>query len=142
MAGRWKRSRDDAGSMLATVIVIAGGAGLCSFMCLMDTSAFGDWMLALVVGGSLLAIGLIVRYRYSRNSSGGLGFWHMLHRNSNDDGIAAQYRPALVRDKQSLASDGNNTPITADQAREIRITSSNTWVPSRAVIRDDYGHKR
>ena len=41
-AGKWKRGRDDSGSMLGTVIVIVGGAGLCCFLSMLDTSRLGS----------------------------------------------------------------------------------------------------
>ena len=136
MAGRWKRSRDDAGSMLATVIVIAGGAGLSCFICLLDASQFGSWMLGGILGGALLAIALVVRYRYGRASSSGLTFWYSAHSNPNDDGIAAQYRPRLVQTRGAENTVGPNMPITAEKARELQVTSSKTWVPARAVCRE------
>ena len=136
-AGKWKRGRDDAGSMLATVIVIVGGAGLCCFLSMLDTSSFSSWMPWMIIAGALSVIGLIVRYRYGRRSSTGLGLWYMLRRSPNDDGVAGQYQPGLIRDKRSQVSVGTNTPITAEQARELQVTSSNTWVPSRAVVRED-----
>jgi len=122
--------------MLATVIVIACGAGMCCFLCLLDTSQLGNWMVGGILGGALLTIGLIVRYRYVRHSSLGLGFWHSVHRNSNDDGIAAQYRPRLVQNNPDRATTGTNSPITAEQAHELQITSSRTWVPTKAVHRE------
>lgn len=136
MGRKWKRERDDAGSMLATVIIIVLGTLLCCFLCLMDSSAFAHWMLLLLPAAALFAILQIVRYRYGRSGSAGgannrLSFWNMLVRSPPDDGLAAQYRPRVVQSGRSLAPSGLQQPITAQQAHELRTTSANTWVPTQ-----------
>ena len=131
MAMKWQHRRDDAGSMLATVIIIVIGTGLCCFMCLTESSDFSDWMLIVLPALAVLTISLIVRYRYGRGTSGSLTFWHSVASNHPDDGLAGQYRPRKVKDSRSNAPPGTNRPITADEAHDLRITSANTWVPSK-----------
>lgn len=131
MAKNWKHRRDDAGSMVATVIVIVVGAVICAFLGAADRTQFGDWMLGLVVLVAALMLTAIIRYRYARNSSSGLGFWYALGTDHREDGLASQYRPRKVRDNRTISQPGAQRPISAEEAREIQNTSSNTWVPSR-----------
>jgi len=133
MPKKWERQRDDSGSMLASVIVIVLGTGLCCFLCLTDSSAFGYWMLTLLPVTALLAIFMIVRYRYGRGEVGSLAFWNAFVRSPPDDGIAAQYRPRKVKDGRSMATTGIRQPITAQEAHELQTTSANTWVPARTL---------
>ena len=136
MGRKWKRERDDSGSMLATIIIIVLGTVLCCFLCLLDSSAFAHWMLLLLPTSALVVIVQIARYRYGRSghaggASSGLSFWNLLARNPPDDGLAAQYRPRVVQSGRSLAPSGLQQPITAQEAHELRTTSANTWVPSQ-----------
>lgn len=131
MGRNWKHRRDDGGSMLATIIVIVGGAGLCCFLAMAADSSM--LLQAGVAIGSLLAIVQIIRYRYGRDSTGKLSIWHIITRRPNDDNIAAHYHPERVIDKHSEARVGTNKPISAEEAHQIQITSSNTWVPSKAT---------
>ena len=131
MGRNWKHRRDDGGSMLATIIVIVGGAGLCCFLALAADSS-----LLLQIGvatASLITIVQIVRYRYGSDSTGKLNIWQILTRRPNDDNIAAHYHPERIIDKHSEARVGTNQPISAEEAHQIQVTSSNTWVPSKAT---------
>lgn len=133
----WKHKRDDGGSMLATVIVIVGGAGLGCFLCMAANSS------ELLQGGiaiaALIAIVQIVRYRYARNTSSKLGLFFFIQKRPNDDGLAAQYRPRKIKDRRSQADTGDNKPITAEEARQIQVTSANTWVPTKATAEKNFG---
>ncbi len=131
MARKWGKRQDDGGSMLASIVIIVLGTGLCCFLCLMDTSDFGTVMLFALPTVSLILILFLMNYRYGRSRSGGLAFWFSAASNHNDDGIAAQYRPEKIKDSRSNAPTGSNRPITAQEAHELQITSSKTWVPSR-----------
>lgn len=137
MGRKWGKRRDDGGSMLASVVIIILGTGLCCFLCLLERSDFSDFMLIALPTGGLLTIGLIVVYRYGRGESGSLAFWHSAASNHNDDGIAAQYRPRKVSDSQANAPAGSNKPITAQEAHEIQVTSANTWVPTKGRGKED-----
>lgn len=116
--------------MLAAVIVVVVGTGLCVFIAAASPEPASIWLVGAVVLAAVLMVSLIITYRYGRHSSTGLGFWHALSRNHRDDGLASQYRPRRVADKRS-ESNATNRPITAEEAQEIQATSANTWVPSR-----------
>lgn len=131
MAKHWKNRRDDAGSMLAAVIVIVAGAGLCAFLAAVEASERSDWAIGVVITVAVLLVTWMIWYRYSRDRTAGLRFWLSVSRNHNDDGIAAQYRPRKVADRKSELAAGTNQPITAEEAHEIQATSASTWVPSR-----------
>ncbi len=133
MPQKWFHRRDDAGSMLATVIVVGLGAGLCSLLGLAGTSSAYDWIVITVLVTALLMLGLLTAYRYFRNEDPNLGFWHAVARNHREEGLAAQYRPRKVEDGQQGAPVDTHKPITADEVHEIQITSSRTWVPSRGT---------
>ena len=137
MAQKWQHRRDDAGSMVATVIVIVIGTALCCFVCLTDSSELSDWMLILLPAAAILVISLIVIYRYGRGNSGSLTFWHSVASNHPDDGMAGQYRPRKVQNSRSNAPSGTNQPITAEEAHDLRITSANTWVPAKTRKKSD-----
>lgn len=132
MARKWTRRRDDGGSMLASLVIIVLGTGLCCFLCLMDTSDFGTVMMLSLPIASLLLILFLMNYRYGRTKTGsGLTFWFSAASNHNDDGIAAQYRPEKIKDSRSNAPAGSNSPITAQEAHELQTTSASSWVPSK-----------
>lgn len=132
MGKKWGRRRDDAGSMLATVIVIVIGTGLCCFLCLMADPRNSDFLIGCVFVFAILLLCGIVWYRYGRRDGGSLAFWNAMARNHPDDGLAAQYRPEKIKDRKPERPVGSNKPITAEEARELKVTSSRTWVPSRA----------
>ena len=69
MGRKWGKRRDDGGSMLASVVIIILGTGLCCFLCLLERSDFSDFMLIALPIGGLITIGLIVVYRYGRCDS-------------------------------------------------------------------------
>ena len=132
MGARWGRRRDDGGSMLAAVIVIVIGTGVCCFMVVMADSRHSDLLLGLLFGAAMVLLTGLLWLRYSRGSmSSSLGFWNAAARNHREEGLAAQYRPKKREDRRSTASAGGNKPITAEEARELKIESSRTWVPSK-----------
>ena len=133
MAKKWQHRRNDFGSMLATAVVIGVGAGLCCFVCLADSSDFGVILSLAVVMVALFMLFGITWYRYSQSGGQSLVFWHAVARNNREDGLAAQYRPQIVNDRGAQQPVGTNKPITASEARELRVTSSRTWVPSRTA---------
>ena len=131
MPKKWFHRRDDAGSMLATVIVVGLGAGLTSFLVLAGTSSDYDWIVLVVFVIALVMLGAVTLYRYYRNEDPSLGFWNAVARNHREEGLAAQYHPRKVENVPEKLSVDPNKPITADEVHEIHVTSSNTWVPSR-----------
>ncbi|MEZ6122604.1 MAG: hypothetical protein R3C49_05435 [Planctomycetaceae bacterium] len=139
MARKWGHRRDDGGSMLATVVIIVLGAGLCCFLSLIDGSALGDTMVMVVPVVAFVLILCLMWLRYAAPTDGRLAFWHSVAKNHPDDGLAAQYRPRKVRDRRSSGPVGTNQPITAEQARDLHSTSSSTWVPSKTSRKKPLG---
>lgn len=127
-----KIQRDDAGSMLATVLVIIAGTLLLVFICAVDQSEFAAILMGITVGLAILSILALVWYRYFRDlGKNSLDLSLSLGRNKPDDGIAAHYRPRLVKNRNEEVK-GTNQPITAEEAHELQVNSANTWVPSRS----------
>lgn len=130
MGKRWGHRRDDGGSMLATVIVIFGGAALCTLIAMLAPKR-SEWLIGGVITIAILFVATVIRMRYSSGGGSSLGFWFSLKSNPADDGIAGQYRPRKVKNRADEAPSGTQRPITAQEVRDIKDTSANTWVPSR-----------
>lgn len=124
------RRRDDSGSMLATVIVIVLGAGLCSFLCVLADQNQNGLLLGGIIGGALLAIVGLLVFRYGRMQDSSLAFWLAASKNHRDDGLK-DYQPEKAKSRGPSRPLGSNKPISAEEAREIQKTSSSTWVPAR-----------
>ena len=121
--------------MLATVIVIVLGAGLCSFLCVLADVKRNDLVLGGILGAAAFSIAWIIWYRYGRMDNSSLTFWFLASKNRRDDGLN-DYVPEKVPDRGPQQAMGSNRPITAEEAREIQITSSSTWVPAKGGRRD------
>lgn len=128
--GRRFKPRNDTGSMLASSIVIVGGAAFCVMLAAVGSNEPSPWLIAGVIGTTVCMLLLMVRIRYGERGSG-LGFWHSVFRNHRQDGLASEYRPEKVDSRSASSGIGSNAPITAEQVHEIQVTSANTWVPSR-----------
>ena len=103
MPKKWFHRRDDAGSMLATVIVVGLGAGLSSFLVLAGSSSDYDWIVLGVFVTALVMLGGVTFYRYYRNEDPNLGFWNAVARNHREEGLAAQYRPRSLTSRHVSA---------------------------------------
>jgi hypothetical protein len=129
MGRRQLGRRDDSGSWLATLLIVATGGGFCAFAAM---AASPDALLIAATVG-LCTIGLFVLVhllnRSRQANSFGLGFLFASSRNRRDDGLK-DYQPRKVASKSSAGSSGNQ-PITAGEAKELRLTSASTWIPSR-----------
>ena len=77
----------------------------------------------------LLFLAALVGVRWPKLGTG-LEFWHSVFRSRSgaDDGV--DYEPRRIEPKH-VSSRGQQQPITANEVREIRLLSTNTWVPSR-----------
>ena len=117
--------------MLATVIVIVAGTGLCTFIGAADSSSSGMIALGVVITVAVLLLLWLLWFRYSDHSSKGLGIWLSIARNPRDDGLASQYRPRKVNEREEARITGTNQPITAEEAHDLQVNSANTWVPSK-----------
>lgn len=129
MVRRQSGRRDDSGSWLATLLIVAIGGGFCTFVAL--TASPDALLIAAIVG--LCTVGLFVMvHLLNRSGFGsrfGLGFMFVSSRNRRDDGLQ-DYQPRKVGSQSSVGT-GGNQPITAGEARELRLTSASTWIPSR-----------
>jgi hypothetical protein len=66
--------------------------------------------------------------RAGRLTALNLGFLSLSSRSRRDDGVR-DYQPRKASSPSSAASP--NQPITAGEARELRLTSSSTWIPAQ-----------
>lgn len=133
MGRHWKYRRDDGGSMLATIIVIVGGCGLCWFIAV---SANAFQLQAGISMIALIAVVQLIRLRYGKSNGTRLNIFNAIQRNPYDDSAAAQYRPVKIKDRRAESSAGSNRPITAEEAHQIQINSANTWVPGKSTTHE------
>jgi len=131
MPKRFHHNRNDSGSMLASVFILALGSGCCLFLVsAMSPASFA--MTAWGLGGALAVfLTLIVLQRFGKLPNTNLGFLFSSSRNRRDDG-AADYEPRIAGQSRSSSAVGTNQPITATEAHEIKVTSANTWVPAKS----------
>ncbi|MEJ7592700.1 MAG: hypothetical protein WKF77_14215 [Planctomycetaceae bacterium] len=131
MPKRFHHNRNDSGSLLASVFILALGSGCCLFLVsAMSPASFAitAWGLGGVVSVFLT---LIVLQRFGKMPNTNLGFLFSSARNRRDDG-AADYEPRVAGQSRSSSMVGTNQPISAKEAHEIKVTSANTWVPARS----------
>lgn len=131
MPKRFRHNRNDAGSLLASVFILALGSGCCLFLvAAMSPESFVRTAWGL--GGMLtLFLTLIVLQRFGKIPNTNLGFLFSTARNRRDDG-ASDYEPRIAGSPRSSSTVGTNQPISAQEAREIQVTSANTWVPANS----------
>ena len=131
MAKRFHHNRNDSGSLLASVFILALGSGCCLFLVsAMSPTSFA--MTAWGLGGALsVFLTLIVLQRFGKMPNTNLGFLFSSSRNRRDDG-AADYEPRIAGQSRSISAVGTNQPITATEVHEIKVTSANTWVPAKS----------
>ena len=130
MAKRWQRSRNDAGSLLASSFIITlGSAG-----CLFTVAAMSPNSMPIAiwtVGGMVACFFLfVVLQRFGKVPQTDLSFLLLSRKNRRDDGLA-EYRPRKIGEGQA-SHPGTNQPISAAEAHEIQINSANTWVPAQS----------
>lgn len=131
MGRRWQNNRNDAGSLLASTFVVALGSGVTVFM-LVGLAPRENWKLAATIGGSGFVLMLFIFWmRFSRTPGGSLGFWSIFGRSHREDHMAGDYLPRKVADGKSSMPASDHRPITAEEVREIQVTSPNTWVPTK-----------
>ena len=130
MTRRFKNSRNDAGSLLASTFLVGVGAGIAIFICLAFDPASNTASVAIISAVAVMFLGFIALQRMSGPRAMTMAFMNLLHRSHRDDGLASQYRPRKVKSRSITCSELNQ-PISVDQLREIQATSANTWVPTR-----------
>lgn len=129
MARRYRGSRDDSGSLLAAVLITILG----TLFCVITTAALAPeslWLVGSIAAGpAVCLVVLTVLQRFSRGRGAGLSFFGKASRSFRDDGVR-EYQPRKVTARPTVVS-GSNRPITAEEARDIRLTSASTWIPAR-----------
>ncbi len=131
MTRRWRSNRNDAGSLLASVFILTLGAGCALFTVAAmspESMPVALWTVGSIVGIFLV---IVVLQRFGKLPKADLGFLLSSQRNRRDDG-AADYLPRKVGEGR-VTSPGTNRPISAEEAQELKVTSPNTWVPSRGA---------
>lgn len=129
MARRSRSSRDDSGSLLAAVLITILG----TLFCVITTAAVAPeslWLVGSIAAGPAVCLVLItILQRFSRVRGSGLSFFGRASRSFRDDGVR-EYHPRKATARPTAFS-GGNQPITAEEARDLRLTSANTWIPAR-----------
>lgn len=129
MARRFQHNRNDAGSLLASVFILALGSACCLFLvAAMSPASFARtaWGLG---GFCTVFLILIVLQRFGKSPGSSLSFLHSSSRNRRDDGLK-DYEPRKAGENRQKSAVGTNRPISAQEAHEIQVTSPNTWVPA------------
>lgn len=130
MGRRWQSNRNDAGSLLASVFIVALGCGSCLFtVAAMSPGSLpaAIWTLS-GIGGLFLV--MVVLQRFGKLPKTDLSFLLSAQKNRRDDGVAG-YEPRKAGGNATIRP-GTNQPISAEEAHEIKITSANTWVPTQS----------
>ena len=130
MARRWRSNRNDAGSLLASVFILTLGAGCALFTVAAmspDSMPAALWTVGSIVG---IFIVIVVLQRFGKLPKTDLGFLVSSQRNRPDDG-ASDYQPRKVGEGR-ITTSGTNQPISVEEAKDLKVTSLNTWVPSKS----------
>lgn len=130
MGKRLSGGRDDSGSWLASLLILTIGLGCCVFLTLSlnpRAATIGCSVLAVIFGLFLLINRLS---RIGNMKSFDLGFLGLLGRSRRDDGLK-DYEPRRVSAPPPPSAAASNQPISAGEARELRLNSASTWVPAR-----------
>ena len=131
MGRRGHGNRNDAGSLLASVFILALGAG-CSLFTVAAMSPSSLPTAMWTVGGIIGAfMAFVILQRFGKVPNADLGFILSSRRNKRDDGLSG-YEPRKARDSRPIVS-GANQPISAAEVHEIKVTSANTWVPANSA---------
>lgn len=134
MPRRFQHNRNDSGSLLASVFIVALGCGCCLFLVsAMSPASFARTAWGL---GAFCAVFLVVviMQRFGKSPTQSLGFLFSSSRNRRDDGLK-DYQPRKIGENHASKHLGTNKPISAKEAHEIKITSANTWVPANSSRR-------
>jgi hypothetical protein len=128
MGRRLSGRRDDSGSWLASLLILAVGLGFCAFLAISSDPSSALTTCSILAG--ILGIFVLLNRlnRAGRLTSLNLSFLSISSRSRRDDGTR-DYQPRKANTASPKAAP--NQPITAGEARELRITSSSTWIPAQ-----------
>ena len=130
MGRRSSGRRDDSGSWLASLLILAIGLGFCAFLAL--SSDPDSALIACCILAGILALFVLLNWlnRAGRLTSNTLSFLSLSNRSRRDDGVR-DYQPRKAHSPGPAATAPANQPISAGEARELRLNSASTWVPTQ-----------
>jgi len=121
--------RNDLGSVFATAVIVVLGAAVCSVLYAAATPNGSAWTHGIIITVAAVFLAVLIGVRFPRMSTG-LEFWSAMFQGRTDRDLPIDYSPESIR-PQETGRPGQQQPITADKLRDIRLMSSNAWVPSR-----------
>ena len=124
-----RRHRNDLGSIFAASVITVLGTGTSCAIYAVGSQNDSLFLQALIIAPALLFLAALIGVRWPKLGSG-LEFWNSVFRSRADADHGVDYQPRR-RDPEPVGTSGQQEPITAEEVREIRLLSSNTWVPSR-----------
>ena len=125
-----RNHRNDLGSVFAVSFITVLGTGICCTLYAVAAPRVSLWFLTLIMTPSALCLAALVGVRWPKMGTG-LEFWHAVFRSRADADRGVDYQPRRI-DPEPIRSSGQQKPITADEVRDIRLMSTNTWVPTRS----------
>ncbi|MCH2203477.1 MAG: hypothetical protein MK102_16040 [Fuerstiella sp.] len=135
MSKRQRKHRNDLGSLFAASFTVVLGAGIACAMFAVGTRDTSSWFIVLIICSAAMMLAAIIGIRWP-NVRTGLAFWHTTFRTRAKTDRSVDYQPCPI-DRERMGTPGRQKPITADEVREIRLLSGNTWVPSRSRRKHD-----
>ena len=121
--------RNDLGSVFATAVIVVLGAGVCSVLYAAANPTGSVWIHGVIVTIAVLFLAALIGVRFPRLGTG-LEFWNAMFRARTDRDLPIDYTPESIRPQPS-GRPGQQRPVTAEKLRDIKLMSSNTWVPTR-----------
>jgi hypothetical protein len=121
--------RNDLGSVFATAVIVVLGAAVCSVLYASATPNGSAWTHGIIITVAVLFMATLIGVRVPRISTG-LEFWNAMFRARADRDLPIDYTPESIR-PQATGRVGQQQPVTAQKLRDIRLMSSNAWVPTR-----------
>jgi len=135
MSKRRRDHRNDLGSIFAASVITVLGTGICCILYAVGMPAASPWILVLIITPAVFGLAALVGVRWPKMGTG-LEFWNAVFRSRTQDDRAIDYQPRRV-DPAPIGTPGQQQPTTADEVREIRLLSTNTWVPTRSRKKND-----
>ena len=129
MQKRRRSYRNDLGSVFAASVVTVLGAGISTALFAVGSPESSPWMVAVIIAPSTLFLAALVGVRWPKFGTG-LDFWHVVYRGRAHADRSVDYQPRKIRQKLNQRT-ARQQPITVHQVRQIRLLSTNVWVPSR-----------
>lgn len=130
MMKRQRKHGNDSGSLFAASFTVVLGSGISCIMFAAAAREVSSWFMALILCSAVMFLAMLVVIRWP-NLGTGLEFWCAAFRPRTRTDHTVDYQPCPI-DRKRTVPPARQKPITADEVREIRLLSGNTWVPSRS----------